>query len=170
MARRSSWVAARTLAGLVAFAIKRSLHVNPFRRDLDDHACLAGLEALEPIPGVRAGQLFDVLIRALGDELGATADRKRVLIWMRGIDDGDRDPVVAEEVAGLDPMKGRVEVDERAVGFDPDDRRLRAAVRIHGCARSQVPAVEDPNLTRRSLDHLDIVPGHGCRPPAPDPW
>src|SRR5260370_16074862 len=130
MARRSSWVAGRTLAGLVAFAIKRSLHVNPFRRDLDGHARLPRSETLEPIPGVSARQLFDVLVRALGDELGATADRKRVLIWMRGIDDGDRDPVVAQEVAGLDPMKGRVEVDEGAVGFDPDDGRLLAAVRI----------------------------------------
>src|SRR6266568_4803184 len=161
MAPRSSCVAARTLAGFVAFAINESLHVNPFRRDLDDHPRLPRSETLEPIPGVRARQLFDVLIRALGDELGPTADRERVLIWMRGIDDGDRDAVVAQEVAGLDPMQRRIEVDEGAVGFDPDDGRLRAAVRVHGGHGREVPAVEDPNLTRSELDHLDIVPGHG---------
>src|SRR5260370_42263445 len=111
MAPRSSWVAARTLAGLVAFAIKRSLHVNPFRRDLDDHPRLPRTETLEPIPGVRARQLFDVLIRALGDELGATTDRQPVLVWMPGIDDGDRDPVAAQEDAALDRLKGRIERD-----------------------------------------------------------
>src|SRR5712691_6296137 len=163
MARRSSWVAARTVAALAALGLtRRSLHVNPFRRDLDDHPRLPRTEALEPIPGVRARQLFDVLIRALGDELGATDDRERVLIWMRGIDDGDRDPVVAQEVAGLDPMKRCVEVDVRTVGFDPDDGCFRAAIRIHGGDGREVPAVEDSNLTRRQLDHLVIVPGHGC--------
>src|SRR6266851_674481 len=162
MAPRSSCVAARTVAALAALGLtRRSLHVNPFRRDLDDHPRLPRSETLEPIPGVRARQLFDVLIRALGDELGPTADRERVLIWMRGIDDGDRDAVVAQEVAGLDPMKRRVEVNEGAVGFDPDDGRLRAAVRIHRGHGREVAAVEDPNLTRSQLDHLDIVPGHG---------
>src|SRR5258707_521881 len=156
MAPRSSWVAARTLAGFVAFAINASLHVNPFRRDLDDHPRLPRTETLEPIPGVRASQLFDVLVSALSDELGATADRECVHVWMRGIDDGDRDPVVAQEVAGFDPMKRSVEVDVRAVGFDPDDGRLRAAVRVHGGDGREVPAVEDPNLTLRQLDHLDI--------------
>src|SRR5712691_12693479 len=104
MARRSSWVAARTLAGFVAFDINESLHVNPFWRDLDDHARLPRPETLEPIPGVRARELFDVLIGAFGDQLGAAANRQRVSIRMRGIEDCDRDAVVAQEVAGFEPV------------------------------------------------------------------
>src|SRR5438445_13659184 len=150
MARRSSWVAARTVAALAALGLtRRSLQMDPFGRDLDDHARLAWPGTLEPISGVCARQLFDVLIGAFGDQFGAAADRRRVSIRMRGIEDRDRDAVVTQEVAGLEPMKGGVEIDVLAVGFDPDDRRLRTAIGVHRRDGREVPAVEDPNLTLR---------------------
>src|SRR5260370_277460 len=106
MARRSSCVAARMLTALAALAITwRSLHVNPFGRDLDDHPSLVGPESLELPPGVHACELFDVLVGAFHDQLGAAPDRQRAPIRMLGVDDSDRDPVVALQVAGLEAGK-----------------------------------------------------------------
>src|SRR6266478_6133306 len=102
IARRSSWVASRTLIARVAFAItKRSLHVNPFRGHLDDHALLIRPESPELPTGVFAGQLLDVLVRALGDQLGPAANRERVVVGPRRIEDCDRHPVVALQILGL---------------------------------------------------------------------
>src|SRR5438309_8577678 len=154
MARRSSWVAARMLTALAALAlIRRSLHVNPFGRDLHDHPRLVGPESLELPPGVHARQLLDVLIGAFHDQLRSAADRQRVPIGTLWVDDGDRDAVVALQVAGLEARKRRAEVDVCAVGLDPDDGRLGTAIGHYGRHGCEVKGVEKPHLMRRKLDH-----------------
>src|SRR6202011_5816934 len=106
MARRSSCVAARMLTALAALAItRRSLHVNPLGRDLDDHPRLVGPESPELPPGVHARELLDVLVGAFHDELGAAPDRQRAPIRTLGVDDRDRDAIVALQVASLQARK-----------------------------------------------------------------
>src|ERR1700736_417503 len=162
MARRSSCVAARMLTALAALAItRRSLHVNPLGRDLDDHPRLVGPESPELPPGVHACELFDVLVSPFHDQLGAAPDRQRAPIRTLGVDDGDRDPVVTMQVASLEAGKRGVEVDVFAVGLDPDDSGLRAAIGHYGRDRGEVKTVEKAHLICGKLDHADIVPGHG---------
>src|ERR1700680_459448 len=119
MARRSSWVAARTLTALVAFAITpRSLHVNPFRGHFDYHPPLVRTVALELPARVQASKLVDVLVRAFHDQLGSATDRHYVSIWPRGIEHRDGDAVVSLQVASLQARKCSIEIDVVAVGLD----------------------------------------------------
>src|SRR6266851_1368214 len=106
MAARSSCVAGLTVAALAALGLTtRSLHVNPFGGHLDDHPLLIWSEALEFPAGVNPRELADVLLRALSDQLRAAPDCQHVAVGTGGIEDRDRDPVVARQIASLQARK-----------------------------------------------------------------
>src|SRR6185503_3838459 len=153
--RRPGWRAApRTPESLWPWAnCASSLGVDAFGRDLDDDPGLAGPVAAKGLARVQAGQLVDVLSGALQDQLGPAADGEDVSVRLGGVEDHDRDPLVAFEVARLEAWERGVEVDELAVRLDPDDRRLRAPVGHHGGHGREVPGVEDSYLPRRKTDH-----------------
>src|SRR5713226_10337701 len=92
--------------------------VHMLRGDLDDDAGLVRAKALESASGIEARQLVDVSLGALSDQLGAAADGEHVSVGMGGVEDHDRDAVVALQVAGFHAREGGVEVDVLAIALE----------------------------------------------------
>ena len=71
-----------------------------------------------------------------------------VAIGVVVVPDADRDPRVGSQVAPLRAGVGRVEDDVLAVGVDPHDARLRAAVAVDGRDDAEVPPLEELQAAR----------------------
>src|SRR5690348_14606901 len=101
--------------------------------DLDDHA----IRHVAPVLArVLAGELVHVLGGTAELELGG-AFHLEVPVRIGGIEHGDADPRVAGQLLALRTRRLRVEDDVLAVRVDPDEARVRHAVRAQRGDRAE---------------------------------
>src|SRR5258708_6197920 len=138
--------------GVVSYAVVSIVDAvveHPLGLDADDQAVDRRVERLAV---VALRKLADVLVRALLVQLDRAFDLE-VPVGILVVPDADADARVRAEVPALGALVRRVEDDVLAVGVDPDDARLRAAVLTDRGDYPEVMSLQDRLLLVAQLCH-----------------